>query len=44
MVASKLKLSKKSIDGHKYRMMRKLNVKDRVLLSRLAIREGLIQP
>jgi DNA-binding NarL/FixJ family response regulator len=44
MVASKLKLSKKSIDGHKYRLMRKLNVKDRVLLSRLAIREGLIQP
>jgi DNA-binding NarL/FixJ family response regulator len=43
MVASKLKLSKKSIDGHKYRMMRKLGVKDRVLLSRLAIREGLIQ-
>jgi DNA-binding NarL/FixJ family response regulator len=43
MVASKLKLSKKSIDGHKYRLMRKLGVKDRVLLSRLAIREGLIQ-
>lgn len=43
MVASKLKLSRKSIDGHKYRMMRKLGVKDRVLLSRLAIREGLIQ-
>jgi DNA-binding NarL/FixJ family response regulator len=44
MVASKLKLSRKSIDGHKYRLMRKLGVKDRVLLSRLAIREGLIQP
>ncbi len=43
MVASKLKLSRKSIDGHKYRLMRKLGVKDRVLLSRLAIREGLIQ-
>lgn len=44
MVASKLHLSKKSIDGHKYRLMRKLGIKDRVLLSRLAIREGLIQP
>jgi DNA-binding NarL/FixJ family response regulator len=44
MVASKLHLSRKSIDGHKYRLMRKLGVKDRVLLSRLAIREGLIQP
>ena len=43
MVASKLQLSRKSIDGHKYRIMRKLGVKDRVLLSRLAIREGLIQ-
>lgn len=44
MVASKLKLSRKSIDGHKYRIMRKLGINDRVLLSRLAIREGLIQP
>lgn len=44
MIASKLKLSRKSIDGHKYRLMRKLGINDRVLLSRLAIREGLIQP
>jgi len=44
MVASKLKLSRKSIDGHKYRIMRKLGINDRVLLSRLAIRDGLIQP
>lgn len=44
MVASKLKLSRKSIDGHKYRIMRKLGINDRVLLSRLAIREGLIKP
>jgi DNA-binding NarL/FixJ family response regulator len=43
MVASKLQLSRKAIDGQKYRLMRKLGVKDRVLLSRLAIREGLIQ-
>jgi len=44
MVASKLRLSRKSIDGHKYRIMQKLDVGDRVLLCRLAIREGLIQP
>lgn len=42
MVASKMNLSRKSVDGHKYRIMKKIGVRDRVLLSRFAIREGLI--
>jgi DNA-binding NarL/FixJ family response regulator len=44
MVASKMNLSRKSVDGHKYRIMKKIGVQDRVLLSRFAIREGLIEP
>lgn len=43
MVASKMNLTRKSVDGHKYRIMKKIGVQDRVLLSRLAIREGLIE-
>lgn len=43
MVARKMNLTRKSVDGHKYRIMKKIGVQDRVLLSRLAIREGLIQ-
>lgn len=42
--ASKLFLSPKSVDSHKYRIMKKLNLHDRVHLSRFAIREGLIDP
>lgn len=44
MVASKMRLSYKSIDGHKNRLMKKIGVHDRVLLSRFAIREGLVEP
>lgn len=43
MVARKMNLTRKSVDGHKYRIMKKIGVQDRVLLSRLAIREGLIE-
>ena len=38
-----LHLSPKSIDSHKYRIMHRLQVHDRVQLTRLAIREGLIE-
>lgn len=40
-VARALNLSEKSIDSHKYRIMQKLDIHDRVLLARFAIREGL---
>jgi two-component system invasion response regulator UvrY len=43
MVARKMNLTRKSVDGHKYRIMKKIGVQDRVLLSRMAIREGLIE-
>lgn len=42
-VASKLDLSAKSVASHKYRIMRKVGVNDRVHLTRYAIREGLIE-
>jgi DNA-binding NarL/FixJ family response regulator len=37
-------LSQKSVDSHKYRIMNKLGIHDRVLLARFAIREGLMVP
>ena len=40
-VANTLNLSEKSVDSHKYRIMQKLDIHDRVLLARFAIREGL---
>ena len=40
-VALLLRKSEKSIDSHKYRIMHKLNIHDRVELCRYAIREGL---
>lgn len=43
-IASMLGLSAKSIDSHKYRIMNKLDLHDRVHLSRFAIREQLIDP
>lgn len=43
-VAVKMHLSTKSIDSHKYRIMSKLDIHDRVELARFAIREGLIEP
>jgi len=42
-VAARMSLSRKSVDGHKYRIMKKLDIDDRVVLSRFAIREGLIE-
>jgi len=43
-VAQGMHLSVKSIDSHKYRIMHKLGIHDRVHLARFAIREGLLQP
>ena len=43
-VARTLKVSDKSVDSHKYRLMRKLGINDRVQLARYAIREGLVLP
>lgn len=43
-IASDLHISAKSVDSHKYRLMQRLGIHDRVELCRLAIREGLIQP
>lgn len=42
-IASDLHISSKSVDSHKYRLMQRLGIHDRVELCRLAIREGLIQ-
>lgn len=43
-VAKSMHLSEKSIDSHKYRIMHKLGIHDRVELARYAIREGLTIP
>lgn len=43
-VARRLQLSPKSVDGHKFRIMNKLGVRDKVGLALFAVREGLIQP
>jgi DNA-binding NarL/FixJ family response regulator len=43
-VAKSLQLSQKSVDSHKYRIMHKLGIHDRVKLTRYAIREGLMLP
>lgn len=43
-VAVQMHLSEKSIDSHKYRIMHKLAIHDRVELARYAIREGLLLP
>lgn len=43
-VAKIMHLSEKSIDSHKYRIMNRLGIHDRVKLSLYAVREGLIQP
>lgn len=42
-VARRMYLSNKSVDSHKYRIMGKLGINDRVKLARYAIREGLIE-
>jgi len=43
-VARLMQLSQKSIDSHKYRIMHKLGIHDRVELARFAFREGLLLP
>jgi DNA-binding NarL/FixJ family response regulator len=43
-VAKTMRLSEKSVDSHKYRIMHKLGIHDRVELARFAIREGLTLP
>lgn len=43
-VARLMRLSQKSVDSHKYRIMHKLGIHDRVELARFAIREGLLLP
>lgn len=43
-LAKRLHLSPKSVDSHKYRIMKKLGVNNTVRLARYAIREGLIRP
>jgi DNA-binding NarL/FixJ family response regulator len=43
-IAREMHLSQKSVDSHKYRIMNKLKIHDRVELARFAIREGLMLP
>lgn len=43
-IATRMRLSEKSVDSHKYRIMAKLGLHDRVELARYAIREGLLLP
>lgn len=43
-VAKQMLISSKSVDSHKYRIMHKLDIHDRVSLARYAIREGLVLP
>lgn len=43
-VAGKMHLTPKAIESHKYRIMQRLGVRDRLGLCRWAIREGLIEP
>ncbi len=42
--AKEMHLSAKSVDSHKYRIMKNLGIHDRVELARYAIREGLVLP
>lgn len=43
-IARILEVSPKSVDCHKYRLMNKLDIHDRVELARYAFREGLTVP
>lgn len=43
-VARDMHLSSKTVESHKYRIMQKLGLHDRVQITRLAIREGLLTP
>lgn len=42
-IATRLNLSVKTVDAHKYKIMRKLDLHDRAELIRYAIRKGLVQ-
>ena len=42
-IAQQLHLSVKAVESHKFRIMRRLKIRDRVQLCRWAIREGLIE-
>jgi DNA-binding NarL/FixJ family response regulator len=41
-VAKAMMLSERAIESHKYRIMQKMGIHDRVVLTRFAIREGLM--
>ncbi len=41
-VAKAMALSERAIESHKYRIMQKMGIHDRVMLTRFAIREGLM--
>jgi DNA-binding NarL/FixJ family response regulator len=43
-IAHAMRMSYKSVDSLKYRLMRRLAIRDRVGLTRFAIREGLVTP
>ena len=43
-IAAAMQLTEKAIESHKYRLMNRLGIHDRVALCRWAIREGLISP
>lgn len=43
-VARMMSLTERSVESHKYRIMRKLHIHDRVALTMFAIREGLVVP
>ncbi len=43
-IARVMHLSEKSVDSHKYRIMTRLQLHDRVVLTKFAIREGLVLP
>lgn len=43
-IAQAMRMSYKSVDSLKYRLMRRLAIRDRVGLTRFAIREGLVAP
>ncbi|MFQ5733208.1 MAG: DNA-binding response regulator [Planctomycetaceae bacterium] len=42
-IGERLGLSAKSVETHKYRLSRRLGIRDRVRLARFAIREGLVE-
>lgn len=43
-IGERLMLAKKTVEGHKSRLSRRLGISDRVELTRYAIREGIVEP